>query len=602
MLAVSWLLAFSTYADGRSCDGGRCNDCGQAAADCLETLNQEQSACVNQCLAAVTATGSLSGYFDCIGACIDLVNDGIAACDATADSCRQSYCEGLGCTVPSEQPPVITDPAPDPAPEPEPAPEVPIDQPTPPRPPATCKYQYLPQVCQVPDTERCLFNGKKLVRGTPPTFNGCGPLADSLGLEAIRVALDTFAGDFQDSCNNHDICYGSCSFGDDSLFNTCNSNFLAQMLAACKMNYPTIGGSIGGSIFRSARGAICVAQANFVYSTVQLGGCGAYGKAQYLGCRCVDCDDTPMEINTITVLNPVVNAATAFCGIAPDIAADWTNFLVDLAAAIASAPSTAIASALRLFGAQIGYTSAQPSPQIQALVQSCRGSSRRRSHIRLSIRQTRSRLSDYFTSLSLDANTTYGCSADINSSACDTANALVAIARIARALDEYGISGATPITPSGISSNGSIPSSTTTVSISLSKSPDPSATGTAISGSVALSPSAETSTLSTPLDTIRNVSLSSTVMATGPLGSSSISMTATSTTLGITASSSANCKLVKVYGDTPDSESLEPRVAMSFIFISGPDSPDGQPEIPENPDYPVCTPVSYMMGSLVIDE
>ena len=248
---------------------------------CIDDLDGD---CANPCLEAV-ANGSGAGYFDCIGACIDAVNAGLAACDATANTCRTTYCQGYGqCTSPSD-PPAEPDPdpapEPDPVPDPEPEPEPPVVNPgNPTPPPKKCNYQYVSSDCPVQGTQGCLANGQKLVEGTAPTFNGCGPLASSLGLEAIGVALDTFAGDFQDSCNNHDICFGSCSFGDDSLFNTCDSNFLAQMLAACKANYPTMDGPNGGSVVRSARGAICVVQANFVYSTVQSGGCGAYGNAQ----------------------------------------------------------------------------------------------------------------------------------------------------------------------------------------------------------------------------------------------------------------------------------------------------------------------------------
>jgi hypothetical protein len=64
-------------------------------------------------------------------------------------------------------------------------------------------------------------------------------------------------------------------------------------------------------------------------------------------------------------------------------------------------------------------------------------------------RQSTTRLSSYFTSLNLDSDASYGCSSSSDQRAYTVAIALLSIARIARALDQYEID---VILPSNVSS------------------------------------------------------------------------------------------------------------------------------------------------------
>lgn len=179
-------------------------------------------------------------------------------------------------------------------------------------------------------------------------------------------------------------------------------------------------------------------------------GCSACEDDQIRACVYVDCDDVLMKIWPISTANPTTNAATTFKGSTSDIVIDWTGFITSLGSAIIAAGTSLHGETLSSFASQIGYQSPAPSEQIQALAASSGGVGvNRRAILSDHRRQSATRLSSYFTTLNLDSDASYGYSSSSDQRVCTTAIAPLSIARIARALDQYGIN---VILPSNVSS------------------------------------------------------------------------------------------------------------------------------------------------------
>ena len=177
-------------------------------------------------------------------------------------------------------------------------------------------------------------------------------------------------------------------------------------------------------------------------------GCSGYEDARVRACVCVDCDDVPTKIRPISTANPVTDASTTFKGSTSDIVTDWAGFITSLGSANTAAGTSLQGENLSSFANQIGYQSLTPSEQIKTLAASS-GGVNRRAILSDHRRQNTTRLFSCFTSLNLDSDASYGCSSSSDQRICTTGIALLSIARIARALDQYGID---VILPSNVSS------------------------------------------------------------------------------------------------------------------------------------------------------
>jgi hypothetical protein len=115
--------------------------------------------------------------------------------------------------------------------------------------------------------------------GHVPEVNGCGP-ANGLVSHLIPNKVGPFynprAVDFTPACNNHDVCYDTCN----SDKNTCDSNFLTQMRAACAAVYP------GRGYYDRRMRASCETDAYIYYLAVSRVGGDAYESAQKGACDC----------------------------------------------------------------------------------------------------------------------------------------------------------------------------------------------------------------------------------------------------------------------------------------------------------------------------
>lgn len=176
---------------------------------------------MRNCLSGGCSERFRAGYFDCIGACIDAVNAGLAACDATANTCRTTYYQGCGqCTSPSDPPPGNGPVAnPDSAPDPDPEPSVPPANPGIPSPLAPPRYErpeYHSLTCSAGSNLACLNpnSNTKLVQKPLGAPNGCGPAGD--GYEKYLSQFLAFTvPQLRSVCNTHDNCFGTCSFMPD---------------------------------------------------------------------------------------------------------------------------------------------------------------------------------------------------------------------------------------------------------------------------------------------------------------------------------------------------------------------------------------------------
>ncbi|KAJ7196228.1 hypothetical protein GGX14DRAFT_545746 [Mycena pura] len=108
----------------------------------------------------------------------------------------------------------------------------------------------------------------------PNTPNGCG---SANGFHPPQLTAD-----FTSCCNQHDICYGDCT----SSWLTCNSQFLACMLATCGATYS------GGTTLDTLQGGWCRDVANSYYDLVSsTSGRNTFDAAEQDRCVCCAPDD-----------------------------------------------------------------------------------------------------------------------------------------------------------------------------------------------------------------------------------------------------------------------------------------------------------------------
>jgi Group XII secretory phospholipase A2 precursor (PLA2G12) len=139
---------------------------------------------------------------------------------------------------------------------------------------------------QVPWTPLCdpatyATNGQIPVpSGNASTFNGCGPEKGiDLGPFGVREPGDrpAWLADFEQACNHHDCCYGTCLKSKAE----CDSTFLEELLEAC---------AVGPGNLISGIGAMyCAEIAGIYFGAVAGGGGDAYTDAQKDACAC--CQD-----------------------------------------------------------------------------------------------------------------------------------------------------------------------------------------------------------------------------------------------------------------------------------------------------------------------
>lgn len=106
----------------------------------------------------------------------------------------------------------------------------------------------------------------RVARGDAGSINGCGPASVWSGVRDVT----TFLTGFGDECNNHDLCFNSCS----ETQNTCDNEFLDLMVSNCHDKYDT----------KSLQDA-CRAVAVGIFEVVQtLGGPAFEDAQQQFGC------------------------------------------------------------------------------------------------------------------------------------------------------------------------------------------------------------------------------------------------------------------------------------------------------------------------------
>jgi hypothetical protein len=583
------------------CNDGKCNDCGNAASDCLDLLADQDAVCTERCYNFPV----FDGFVECIIGCIDAVNAGSNACDETADSCRAQYCENTGeCTIGPSNPPE-TDPIPNPDPEPESptrTPTVPVTLPPPP--PATtsaikCDYQYVSGTCPVnAQSANCLSQGKALLQLSSPATNGCGGAVTGTSFfdyltTLFNAGLGIVGNDFKSCCNNHDMCWGTCSGGNDYLFDRCNSQFFDCMLATCRQYGSILQNASGSPGLASNPYEFCLSRASIFYSAVQGVGCGFYNSAQDIACTCVDCVASIEQgvpgggfipgPGRIVINDPIRST----CSTAGNVRNDWSGFRAAFTGAMKVANSVD-ASGLNYYGSLIGVDALSVSPQILTITQSCGRTLSRRYEPRSLFQRSASynsnkralALSNYFTSIADTDLSLYGCGANVNDTTCSTSLALIAIAGLSRQIEAYAgetkppamssVSSTILTSPSFVPTSSEISSASTT----SSPSPAPSASLASENGTDSSVTSANIGT--TTALTVPNQPQTSVSSSTAPDSSSakdaapsipsipsspgiktttSNSSSASVTSLPSKSASSQRCTLVKHFGDSPDSES-----------------------------------------------
>ena len=118
------------------------------------------------------------------------------------------------------------------------------------------------------DHPRCPA-GKTAVDKVPKPVanpNGCGP-----------ANLPDFVPDgvYTDCCNQHDLCYSTCSAG----FDQCNDNFLTCLQKKCDSEYK--------GFFKAPIRASCHAGARIYHGAVSAAGGSAFDSATEGSCNCV---------------------------------------------------------------------------------------------------------------------------------------------------------------------------------------------------------------------------------------------------------------------------------------------------------------------------
>jgi len=106
----------------------------------------------------------------------------------------------------------------------------------------------------------------RVARGDPGSINGCGPASVWSGVRDVV----TFLTGFEDECNNHDLCFNSCTETHES----CDLEFLDLMVSNCHDNHDT-------DSLQSA----CIRVATEMFNVVRALGGPAFDDAQVeLGC------------------------------------------------------------------------------------------------------------------------------------------------------------------------------------------------------------------------------------------------------------------------------------------------------------------------------
>jgi hypothetical protein len=123
--------------------------------------------------------------------------------------------------------------------------------------------------------------------GQPSTYNGCGPQGGIAGFGDIVPDNPFDLAKFYPACANHDCCYGTC--GSDK--SGCDSNFLADMLAACGQAFKQDLVKWGATIAAVDYDA-CAQVAGIYYAAVSGGGADAFNAGQAQDCKCCCPDGT----------------------------------------------------------------------------------------------------------------------------------------------------------------------------------------------------------------------------------------------------------------------------------------------------------------------
>jgi secretory phospholipase A2 len=111
-------------------------------------------------------------------------------------------------------------------------------------------------------------DGKSIIQVIQPTSNGCGPELKNGFAQALNKIGKALLDKFQECCNHHDICYGTC--GNDR--NTCDSDFKQCMKKECNGN--------------KVKKFICNKEADALYGIVDKFGEKIFTPAQDKKCKC----------------------------------------------------------------------------------------------------------------------------------------------------------------------------------------------------------------------------------------------------------------------------------------------------------------------------
>lgn len=301
-----------------------------------------------------------------------------------------------------------------------------------------CNLDYVGGSCPVTQSQDCLADHMQLVQTAPPTSNGCGTEPQDYVQMLVREGLTEYAQLFQGCCNSHDLCFRTCSLGDDSQFDMCNSDFKQCMFNLCSF--------YSESLLNLGSYAVCAAKAEGIYLAVQLQGCGPYQDAQREACCCVACDDSEdTDPSKIVLQNPTVDAIGFSCckhglgrGEADGSTSSWILCRGGGHQQFVNQQSATVA---------VRHMSAE-YPKIS-------GSTSRRQNIELS---------SYFTSIGDTDPGRYSCGT-AGAQLCTIADALIGMAAVARGIESYTSGSFQPTRNSNTSASSSSTASSSTTSL-----------------------------------------------------------------------------------------------------------------------------------------
>ncbi|EGX89667.1 Phospholipase A2 [Cordyceps militaris CM01] len=140
-----------------------------------------------------------------------------------------------------------------------------------------------------PPGQRCPAGQTAVSKGLTPTANGCG------AKDGIKVPDLSFG----ECCNDHDICYGTCS----EQFGPCNSKFLSCMVGSCAKFAPI------PKLFLACNGAAAT-----YYLAVQFFGKNAFAAAtkEMCDCKCDDKTKTACGDKCVDTTNDPENCGSCF--------------------------------------------------------------------------------------------------------------------------------------------------------------------------------------------------------------------------------------------------------------------------------------------------